>query len=100
MPFETKDINMSEKLNEARAVNFIGRRWLYREVEKTFVSGDTSGVLIVGNPGTGKSALASQLICSRTTSSKIHAHILAYHFCKYTEKIRKWRERLFEMWRK
>ena len=86
MPFETKDINMSEYLNSARAENFIGRQWLYRELENTLRAHDISGVLIIGNPGTGKSALSSQLICSRTTSSRIHSRILGYHFCKYSDK--------------
>lgn len=86
MPFETKDINMTEYLNTARAENFIGRQWLYREVEDSLRGGDISGVLIIGNPGTGKSALSSQLICSRTSSAKIHNHILGYHLCKYSDK--------------
>ena len=77
---------MSEYLNTARAENFVGRQWLYREIEDKFKDGDIAGVLIIGNPGSGKSALASQLICSRTSSSKIHAHILGYHFCKYSDK--------------
>ena len=41
---------------------------------------------IIGSPGSGKSALASQLICSRTSSSFIHGRILGYHFCKYSDK--------------
>ena len=86
MPFETKDIDMSEYLDSARAENFIGRQWLYRELENTLTGHEVSGVLIIGNPGTGKSALSSQLICSRTTSSRIHSHILGYHFFKYSDK--------------
>lgn len=86
MPFETKDINMSDYLNTARAENFMGRQWLYREVENTLLENDVSGVLIIGDPGAGKSALSSQLICSRTSSSLIHARILGYHLCKYSDK--------------
>ena len=86
MPFETQDINMSEYLNSARAENFIGRQWLYRELEDTLIDSNIPGVLIIGNPGSGKSALSSQLICSRTTSSRIHSHILGYHLCKYSDK--------------
>ena len=78
---------MSDYLNTARAENFIGRQWLYREVEDTFkIGSDVSGILIMGDPGSGKSALLSQLICSRTSSSVIHAHILGYHLCKYSDK--------------
>ena len=76
---------MLDYLNTARAENFIGRQWLYREVEKILTS-QVSGVLIIGNPGTDKSALSSQLICSRTTSFRIHSHILGYHLCKYSDK--------------
>ena len=86
VPFDTKDINMSEYLISARAEDFIGRQWLYRDVEDAFKDDSVGGVLIIGNPGTGKSAWASQLICSRTTSSAIHAHILGYHLCKYSDK--------------
>ena len=86
VPFETKDINMSDYLNTARAENFMGRQWLYREVESTLLGSDVSGVLIIGDPGAGKSALSSQLICSRTSSSLIHARILGYHLCKYSDK--------------
>ncbi|XP_078383525.1 uncharacterized protein LOC144666041 [Oculina patagonica] len=86
VPFETKDINMSDYLNTARAEDFMGRQWLYREVENTFNGNDVSGILIIGDPGAGKSALLSQLICSRTSSSVIHAHILGYHLCKYSDK--------------
>ena len=87
MPFETKDINMSEYLNTARAEDFMGRQWLYHEVEDIFkVNRDITGVVILGDPGTGKSALSSQLVCSRTSSPVIHAHILGYHLCKYSDK--------------
>ncbi len=86
VPFETKDINMSDYLNTARAEDFMGRQWLYREVENTFTGSDVSGILIIGDPGAGKSALLSQLICSRTSNSLIHAHILGYHLCKYSDK--------------
>ena len=49
-------------------------------------SDDVSGVVIVGDPGTGKSALAAQLICSRFSSHLIHRNILGYHMCKYSDK--------------
>ena len=86
MPFDTKDINMSEYLISARAEDFIGPQWLYKEVEDAFKDESVAGVLIIGNPGTGKSTWTSQIICSRKTSSMIHAHILGYHLCKYSDK--------------
>ena len=77
---------MSEYLKTARGETFIGRHWLYREVEDSLKDKTVAGVLVIGNPGAGKSAWASQLICSRTTSSAIHSHILGYHLCKYSDK--------------
>ena len=78
---------MTDYLNTARE-NFIGRQWLFKELEEIFqsTSDDESGVVIVGDPGTGKSALAAQLICSRFSSRSIHKHILGYHVCKYSDK--------------
>ena len=67
--------------------NFIGRRWLYNEIENAFHPPSTaSGVMIVGDPGAGKSALSAQLVCSRSSSRTIHDHILGYHLCKHSDK--------------
>ena len=44
------------------------------------------GVVVVGKPGVGKSALSAQLICSRASSPDIHERIIGYHFCKYSDK--------------
>ena len=69
---------------------FIGRSWLYRELERVFDNtvheSDATGVVIIGDPGTGKSALAAQLVCSRTSSRTIHDRILGYHLCKNSDK--------------
>jgi hypothetical protein len=40
---------------------FLGRHWLIREMEESLGSASL-GVLITGNPGTGKSALILQLV--------------------------------------
>ena len=85
VPFETKEFNMSEYLDADRAEDFVGRQWLFREVEDAFEEENIAGVQIIGSPGSGKSALASQLICSRTSSSFIHGRILGYHVCKYSD---------------
>ena len=84
--FETKELNMSEYLDTDRAEDFVGRQWLFRELEDAFEEENIAGVQIIGSPGSGKSSLASQLICSRTSSSFIHGRILGYHFCKYSDK--------------
>ena len=86
VPFETKEFNMPDYLDAARAENFTGRRWLYEEIEDAFKDKYIAGVQIVGSPGSGKSALSSQLICSRSSSPIIHTSILGYHFCKYSDK--------------
>ena len=77
---------MPDYLDAARAENFTGRRWLYEEIEDAFKDKYIAGVQIVGSPGSGKSALSSQLICSRSSSPIIHTSILGYHFCKYSDK--------------
>ena len=77
---------MSEYLHAARAEDFIGRQWLYREIEDAFKDEYIAGVQILGSPGSGKSALSSHLICSRTSSPRIHTHIIGYHLCKYSDK--------------
>ena len=84
MPFDTKEFNLTDYLTIARE-NFIGRRWLYQEIESAFhpPRQGVSGVLIIGDPGAGKSALTAQLICSRTSSRTIHDHVLGYHLCKH-----------------
>ena len=77
---------MRDYLDAARAEDFTGRQWLYREIEDAFRDKHMAGVQIVGSPGSGKSALSSQLICSRSSSPIIHNSILGYHFCKYSDK--------------
>ena len=44
------------------------------------------GVLLVGNPGSGKTAFVSHLLCSRTASPLIHGRIAGYHFCMHSDK--------------
>ena len=44
------------------------------------------GILVIGEPGFGKSAIMSELICSSLSSSLIHNNIIGYHLCDYSEK--------------
>ena len=44
------------------------------------------GVLITGNPGSGKSAFLSNLLCSNVSSPIIHSRIFGYHFCMHFNK--------------
>lgn len=65
----------------------MGRSWFFRELDDIFEKSDAPlGVLITGDPGSGKSALLSQLICSPFSSSEIHYNIIGYHICDYSEK--------------
>ncbi|XP_028413000.1 uncharacterized protein LOC114535871 [Dendronephthya gigantea] len=65
--------------------NFIGRNWLFRELDDIFLSNSApQGVLIIGDPGSGKSALMSQLICSPFSSLAIYDNIIGYHVCDYS----------------
>ena len=70
-----------------KRTDFFGRKWLFRELENVFEKGrGPLGVLITGEPGSGKSALMSQLICSPFSSLLIQSNIIGYHVCDYSEK--------------
>ncbi len=84
-PSELKYYDFSDFINSSRA-EFIGRQWLYREMESVLEDTDKRGVLITGNQGSGKSALLSNLLCSNTSSPIIHNRILGYHFCMHFNK--------------
>ncbi|XP_068759739.1 ankyrin repeat domain-containing protein 50-like [Montipora capricornis] len=88
VPFDTKEFNFTSHLNSARD-GFTGRLWLYRDLERLLLSseGDSvAGVVVVGEPGAGKSAISAELICSRSSNPYIHKIILGYHLCKYSDK--------------
>ncbi|XP_055856769.1 protein TANC2 isoform X2 [Episyrphus balteatus] len=85
---------------------FIGRQWLLRELSNILTTTETPGVLINGNPGTGKTALVLQLVeyscfgrrkdVPYTETDGIYcqinighdrlkalaSHIVGYHFCQ------------------
>ena len=66
---------------------FVGREWFFSQLGKIFETDrETAGVLITGDPGSGKSALMSQLICSPYSSLLIHQNIIGYHLCEYSER--------------
>ena len=88
VPFDTKEFNFTSQLNVARE-GFTGRQWLYHNLESLLLNseGDSvSGVVVVGEPGAGKSALSAQLICSRSSNPYIHKRIIGYHLCKHSDK--------------
>lgn len=85
---------------------FIGRQWLIRELSNTLTATETPGILINGNPGTGKTAFILQLVeysCFgrrknttdidpdgiyyqiSTASDRMRAlasYVVGYHFCQ------------------
>ena len=86
VPFDSKEFNFISYLSNARE-RFTGRRWLYNELETNLMKQDTDrGVLVIGEPGAGKSALTAQLICSRSSNPFIHKRIIGYHLCKHADK--------------
>ena len=66
--------------------NFVGRRWLYDEVKSKMTSSDIPLLLIIGEPGSGKSAVATHLICTRNSMPSIHDNIIGYHLCQHYNK--------------
>ena len=84
-PWNLKYFDFSDFISSSRA-EFIGRQWLYREMESELHHNNKLGVLITGNPGSGKSAFLSNLLCSNTSSPIIHNRILGYHFCMHFNK--------------
>ena len=85
---DLRQFNFTSYLNTARE-DFIGRKWLFDTIEDVLnnKTNDLSAVVIVGEPGSGKSAIAAQLICSRSSSSLIHNNILGYHLCKHLDRM-------------
>jgi GTPase SAR1 family protein len=65
---------------------FFGRHWLFQELEDRINSSrNNRGILIVGEPGLGKSSIMRQLIITSESTPFIHRNIIAYHFCKFDE---------------
>jgi hypothetical protein len=82
-----REFNFSSHLAHKRE-GFVDRKWVFSELEKIFEENNetVAGVLITAAPGSGKTALMSQLICSPYSSLLIHENIIGYHLCKYSEK--------------
>lgn len=90
VPFDTKEFNFTSNLESSRE-GFTGRQWIFHDILeslllKTQGNHPVRGVLVVGEPGTGKSALAAQLICSRSSNAVIHNKIIGYHLCRFSDK--------------
>ena len=55
--------------------DFIGREWLFDEIDHWIKHEDQRFFILTGEPGVGKSAIAAQLIETRA------ANVVAHHFC-------------------
>ena len=90
LQLDLRHFNFTSYLNSARE-GFIGRKWLFDRIEDILYNRtkDLSAIIIIGEPGSGKSAIAAQLICSRSSSLFIHNSLLGYHLCKHLDKITK-----------
>ena len=66
---------------------FVGRKWVFRQMEEEILNRTyTRGVLLVAEPGWGKSAIMKHLISSSSSSAVIHDNIIGYHICKFNDK--------------
>ena len=84
-PWKLKVFDFTDFIISSRE-EFTGRRWLIEEMQQALEHNDKRGVLLTGNPGSGKSAFLSYLLCSRTSSPVVHSRILAHHFCMHFDK--------------
>lgn len=56
--------------------DFVGRQWLFAEIEDWLAEGQQPALLIVGDPGIGKSAIVATLV-----QQNPGGQVLAYHCC-------------------
>jgi WD40 repeat protein len=61
----------------AKVKDFTGREWLFQEIEQWREKGSTPALLIVGEPGIGKSAIVAALVHNNPSGQ-----VLAYHCCR------------------
>ena len=66
--------------------SFVGREWVFRQMEEILNASGTRGVLLVAEPGWGKSAIMKQLISSSSSSAVIHENFIGHHVCKFNDK--------------
>lgn len=71
---ELKPLNFTPFLSEKRQ-HFIGREWVFDEIEVRCVLGNEQALIITGDPGSGKSAFISEFI------DRNPKRVLAYHSC-------------------
>lgn len=75
----TLSLNAGEQLAavlESRRKNFVGRDWLFEEVERWRDTTSERALLVTGEPGAGKSAFVAELV-HRSPGGQV----VAYHCC-------------------
>ena len=63
---------------------FVGREWVFRQMEEEILN--ARGVLLIAEPGWGKSTIMKRLISSSSSSPIIHENIIGHHICKFNDK--------------
>ena len=66
--------------------SFVGREWVFRQMEEILNKTDSPGILLVAEPGWGKTTLMRHLISSSSSNAVIHDNIIGYHICKFNDK--------------
>ena len=84
---QIRSFDFSSYLEKSKA-QFVGRQWMYRDLEDKITRTNASGIILVGEPGWGKTAFLSNGVCSPTSSDMIYSNTLAYHFCIYNEPLK------------
>jgi ankyrin repeat protein len=79
-----EEVDYSNRQNFSNPT-FVGREWVFRELENILNASDIRGVQLVIDPGWGKSEIMKRLIRSSNSSAVIHENIIGYHFCKFDE---------------
>jgi WD40 repeat protein len=75
--FNFRPIDFRSTLVE-KAEGFHGREWLFADIARWRDSGATQSLLILGDPGVGKSAIAAKLVHDES-------RVVGHFFCRYDE---------------
>ncbi len=79
-PLPTSPFDFTSFLEQKRQ-GFVGREWLFEEIEQWRTQQKERSLLIVGDPGIGKSAIVAELIHRNAGGV-----MLAYHCCRADER--------------
>ncbi|XP_001629583.2 uncharacterized protein LOC5509013 [Nematostella vectensis] len=60
---------------------FLGRRWLLEKVSNASKGKGNKGIIITGDPGSGKTSFIANVICSQFSSYSMNIRVLGYHMC-------------------